>query len=95
MAEPAFNIQYLARLARIDLSATEREQIGPQLASILGYVEKLKQVDISQVEPTAHATPLTNVVRADELSGSLTHHEALSNAPAESTGLFSVPKIVE
>jgi aspartyl-tRNA(Asn)/glutamyl-tRNA(Gln) amidotransferase subunit C len=95
MAEPAFNLQYLARLARIDLSVTEKEQIGPQLASILGYVEKLKQVDVSQVEPTAHATPLTNVVRVDEVSCSLSQQEALSNAPAESDGLFSVPKIVE
>jgi aspartyl-tRNA(Asn)/glutamyl-tRNA(Gln) amidotransferase subunit C len=66
-----------------------------QLAHVLGYIDKLKEVDVSGVEPTAHAFPLINVTRPDEIRPSLTHEEALSNAPAQANGLFMVPKIVE
>jgi aspartyl-tRNA(Asn)/glutamyl-tRNA(Gln) amidotransferase subunit C len=65
------------------------------LNNILGYIEKLKEVDVSQVEPTAHAFPLVNVMRADVVTGSLPHDEALRNAPAKAGGLFVVPKVVE
>jgi aspartyl-tRNA(Asn)/glutamyl-tRNA(Gln) amidotransferase subunit C len=50
---------------------------------------------VSQVEPTAHAFPLVNVMRADVVTGSLPHDEALRNAPAKAGGLFVVPKVVE
>lgn len=90
-----FNIDYVAKLARIDLSPTERAQLGPQLAAILGYVAKLREVNVDGVEPTAHAFPLVNVMRRDEVTGSLSNDEALSNAPSQAGGLFMVPKIVE
>jgi aspartyl-tRNA(Asn)/glutamyl-tRNA(Gln) amidotransferase subunit C len=90
-----FNIQYVARLARISLSPAEEEQFGAQLAGILGYIEKLKQLDVSGIEPTAHAVPMVNVARADLLRPSLSNQEALRNAPAKANGLFIVPKIVE
>lgn len=95
MPESSFDAQYVARLARIHLTETELRHIGSQLTSILGYVEKLKEVDVSHVEPTAHANPMSNVARRDEVQGSLHQQEALSNAPSESSGLFIVPKIVE
>jgi aspartyl-tRNA(Asn)/glutamyl-tRNA(Gln) amidotransferase subunit C len=90
-----FNIQYVARLARIALSPEEEARLGAQLGNILGYIEKLKEVDVTGVEPTAHAFPLVNVVRPDEIQPSLPHDEALRNAPAKASGLFVVPKIVE
>lgn len=90
-----FNIQYVARLARIALSAEEEARLGAQLGNILGYIEKLKEVDVTGVEPTAHAFPLVNVVRPDEVQPSLPHEEALRNAPSRASGLFVVPKIVE
>ena len=90
-----FNIQYVARLARLSLSPAEEEQLGAQLAGILGYIEKLKELDVSGIEPTAHAVPLVNVTRPDEVRPSLPHDEALRNAPAQANGLFIVPKIVE
>ena len=65
------------------------------LGVILEHIEKLKQLDVSNVEPTAHAVPLVNVTRADEVTPSLPHDEALRNAPAKRDGLFIVPKIVE
>jgi aspartyl-tRNA(Asn)/glutamyl-tRNA(Gln) amidotransferase subunit C len=90
-----FDIQYVAHLARLTLTPQEEQKLGAQLAGILGYIEKLKQLDVSLVEPTAHAVPLANVFRPDEIRGSLSNDEALRNAPAKANGLFIVPKIVE
>ncbi len=90
-----FNIQYVANLARVALTPDEELRLGSQLTNILGYIEKLKEVDVSQVEPTAHAFPLVNVMRPDVVTGSLPHDEAMRNAPAKAGGLFVVPKVVE
>ena len=90
-----FDIPYVAHLARIELSPAGEHKLGAQLGNILGYVEKLKELDVSQVEPTAHAVPLANVTRPDEPQPGLTNNEALRNAPAHANGLFIVPKIVE
>jgi len=95
MAESDFNVQYVAHLARIQLSPEEEQKLGAQLAHIIGFVEQLKGLDVSQVESTAHAVPTVNVTRADEQRPSLSHHDALRNAPAQANGLFIVPKIVE
>jgi len=89
------DVKYVAHLARISLSAEEEQKLGTQLGNILGYIEKLKEVDVSGVEPTAHAFPLVNVTRPDEVQPCLPHEEALRNAPAQANGLFMVPKIVE
>ena len=89
------DIKYVAHLARIALSAEEERTLGVQLGNILGYIDKLKEVDVSQVEPTAHAVPLVNVTRPDEVRPSLPHEAALRNAPSQANGLFMVPKIVE
>jgi aspartyl-tRNA(Asn)/glutamyl-tRNA(Gln) amidotransferase subunit C len=89
------DVKYVAHLARLSLTAEEEQQIGAQLGSILGYIEKLKEVDVAGVEPTAHAFPLLNVTRPDAVSPSLPHEDALRNAPAQANGLFRVPKIVE
>ncbi len=89
------DIKYVAHLARLALTPEEEAKIGAQLGSILGYIEKLKEVDVSGVEPTAHAFPLVNVTRPDEVQPSLSNEEALRNAPAKANGLFIVPKIVE
>jgi aspartyl-tRNA(Asn)/glutamyl-tRNA(Gln) amidotransferase subunit C len=90
-----FDVKYVAHLARIALTPEEQEKFGAQLSNILGYIEKLNQLDVSQIEPTAHAVPLVNVFRPDEVRPSLPNEEALRNAPASANGLFMVPKIVE
>ena len=95
MATGEIDVKYVAHLARISLSPAEEQKLGAQIGSILGYIEKLKQLDVSQVEPTAHAVPLINVTRSDEIRPSLPTEEALRNAPAQANGLFLVPKIVE
>jgi aspartyl-tRNA(Asn)/glutamyl-tRNA(Gln) amidotransferase subunit C len=88
-------VKYVAHLARLSLSPAEEERIGAQLGQVLGYIEKLKEVDVTGVEPTAHPFPLVNVTRPDEVRPSISHQEALRNAPAQANGLFIVPKIVE
>ena len=90
-----FDIKYIAHLARLSLTAEEEQKLSAQLSSVLSYIEKLKEVDVSGVEPTAHAFPLVNVTRPDEIKPSLSNEDALRNAPAHSNGLFIVPKIVE
>jgi aspartyl-tRNA(Asn)/glutamyl-tRNA(Gln) amidotransferase subunit C len=95
MAAAEIDIKYVAHLARIALTSDEEKKLAAQLGNILGYIEKLKQLDVSNVEPTAHAVPMVNVTRADEIRPSLSHDEAMRNAPKQASGLFIVPKIVE
>jgi aspartyl-tRNA(Asn)/glutamyl-tRNA(Gln) amidotransferase subunit C len=95
VAAPEIDIKYVAHLARLALTPEEEQKIGGQLGNVLGYIEKLKEVDVSNVEPTAHAFPLVNVTRPDETRPCLTNEEALRNAPVTANGLFMVPKIVE
>ena len=95
MAAAEIDVKYVAHLARISLSPEEEQRLSAQLGNILGYIEKLKEADVSGVEPTAHAFPVLNVTRADESRPSLPNEDALRNAPAKANGLFIVPKIVE
>jgi aspartyl-tRNA(Asn)/glutamyl-tRNA(Gln) amidotransferase subunit C len=95
MAAAEIDVKYVAHLARIALSPEEEQRLSAQLGNILGYIEKLKQADVSGVEPTAHAFPMVNVTRSDETRPSLSNEDALCNAPAKANGLFIVPKIVE
>lgn len=95
MSAGQVNVEYVAKLARLELTPEEKQKFGDQLGHILEHIEKLKQLDVSNVEPTAHAVPLVNVTRADETRPSLPHEDALQNAPAKANRLFMVPKIVE
>ena len=95
MAATEMDVKYVAHLARLSLSPDEEKKFGAQLGQVLGYIEKLNQLDVTGVEPTAHAVPLVNVTRPDETRPSLSNEDALRNAPAKANGLFLVPKIVE
>ena len=88
-------LKHVVELARVDLSPEEESRIEAQFTNILKYVDKLSELNVEGVEPTAHAVPLTNVMRADEVQSSLASSEVLRNAPGQSKGLFVVPKIVE
>jgi aspartyl-tRNA(Asn)/glutamyl-tRNA(Gln) amidotransferase subunit C len=89
------DVAYVAHLARMHLSDAEKETISAQLKNILSYVAKLNELDVSNVQPTAHATPCSNVFRKDEVRPSIDPAKVLANAPDEARGLFIVPKIVE
>lgn len=95
MDKVEIDIKYVAHLARLALTPEEEAKFGAQLGPVLGYVEKLKEVDVSGVEPTAHAVPLVNVTRPDDVRPSMSNEDALRNAPAQANGLFIVPRIVE
>jgi aspartyl-tRNA(Asn)/glutamyl-tRNA(Gln) amidotransferase subunit C len=95
MAAAEIDVKYVAHLARIALSPDEEKKLGAQLGQILGYIEKLRELDVTNVEPTAHAVPMVNVTRTDEIRPSLPHDDALRNAPKSAGGLFIVPQIVE
>ncbi len=90
-----FDVRYTAQLARLHLSEEEIAKFQAQLSQVLTYVEKLEQVDVSGVEPTAHANAVVNVWRADEAHPWFTQQEALANAPRQANGLFIVPKVLE
>lgn len=95
MASSNLDIKYVAHLARIELTPDEEKKLTSQIGNILHYIEKLNKLDVSGVEPTAHAVPLINVTRSDQTGPSLSQEDALRNAPAKANGLFIVPKIVE
>ena len=95
MANNDFDIHYVANLARIALSPDQEARLAAQLGDILGYVKKLEELDVTGVEPMAHAVPLANVLRTDEVQPSIPQEAALANAPKQANGLFVVPKIGE
>jgi aspartyl-tRNA(Asn)/glutamyl-tRNA(Gln) amidotransferase subunit C len=95
MASVEIDVKYVAHLARLRLTPEEEKKLTAQLGNILGYIEKLKELDVANVEPTAHAVPMVNVMRPDGIHPSLPHDDALRNAPRQANGLFIVPKIVE
>jgi aspartyl-tRNA(Asn)/glutamyl-tRNA(Gln) amidotransferase subunit C len=90
-----FDVRYTAQLARLHLSEEEIAKFQTQISQILAYVEKLEQVDVTGVEPTAHANAVFNVFRKDEPRDWFTAKEALANAPREANELFVVPKVIE
>ena len=95
MAPTDFDVKYVAHLARMHLTDAEKEKISAQLKDTLAYVAKLNELDVLKIEPTAHATPLSNVFRQDEVRPSIDLAKVLKNAPEQARDLFIVPKIVE
>ena len=93
--EQRFDVGYVAHLARLHLGDDERARLQGQLEGILGYVEELKQVDVSGVEPMTHAIPVCNVFRADKVAACLDHDAVMGNAPEARQGQFVVPVIIE
>jgi aspartyl-tRNA(Asn)/glutamyl-tRNA(Gln) amidotransferase subunit C len=91
----ARDVEHVARLARLELSAADKERMGRELDGILTYIDKLRAVDTTGVEPTSHAVPVTNVMRDDVPTPSLPLSEALANAPDRHGDLFRVPRIIE
>ncbi|MEI8342612.1 MAG: Asp-tRNA(Asn)/Glu-tRNA(Gln) amidotransferase subunit GatC [Verrucomicrobiota bacterium] len=90
-----FDVRYTAQLARLNLSEEEITRFQAQLSQVLEYVEKLKKVDVTGVEPMAHTYPAFNVFRADESREWFDAKQALANAPREANDLFIVTKVIE
>ncbi len=88
-------VKHIALLSRLELSDEEVKLYTGHLTGILEYVEKLKELDVSGVEPTSHAIPMFNVMREDEVQPSLELEEALKNAPDRQDPFFRVPRVTE
>lgn len=88
-------VAYVAELAHLKLDDAQRQQAADDLARMIGYVDKLGELDTDGVEPMSHAFPVTNVFREDEVRESMEREQVLANAPATKDGCFLVPKTVE
>ncbi len=88
-------IDYVAALAKLDLSQEERESAKKDLGSILEYMEVMNELDTENMEPMSHAFPVTNVFREDVVTNSPDRENLLVNAPVQKDGCFIVPKTVE
>lgn len=92
---PDLNIDHVAKLARLALTAEEKATFAQQLGDVLHHIEQLAKVDVSGVEPSAHAFAVENVWQDDVARSGLPVEAALRNAPAQRDHMIVVPKVVE
>ena len=88
-------IEYVGILAKLELSADEKEQAKKDMGSMLDYIDKLGELDTEGVEPMSHVFPVQNVFREDVVTNGDTRAELLKNAPGEKNGMFTVPRTFE
>ncbi len=88
-------VRHVAHLARLSVTDDEVARYAQQLSRVLTYVEQLNELDTEGVPPTAHALPVSNVLRADELGHPIQQEQALHNAPRQQDGFFRVPKVLD
>jgi aspartyl-tRNA(Asn)/glutamyl-tRNA(Gln) amidotransferase subunit C len=98
MAFTEKDVRYVADLAHLELTEEEVKKYLPQLDSILRYVEKLNELDTSEIEPMAQVTypgSENASFRADEAHKNFSQDQALANAPEQGAGCFKVPRVIE
>jgi aspartyl-tRNA(Asn)/glutamyl-tRNA(Gln) amidotransferase subunit C len=88
-------IDYVAALAKLDLSDEEKEKAKKDLGSILAYMDTMNELDTNNIEPMSHVFPIRNVFREDVVVNEPNRDILLENAPAKKDGCFMVPKTVE
>jgi aspartyl-tRNA(Asn)/glutamyl-tRNA(Gln) amidotransferase subunit C len=88
-------IDKLSRLSMLSFNEEERESIKKDLEKMIGFVDKLKELDTTGVEPTTHMTTAVNNFREDVVGQMLTQQEALKNAPIHDSNFFQVPKVIK
>ena len=88
-------VEHVAHLARLRLSAEELEKMRTDLSAILDHIDLLKEVDVSDIVPTAQVTDLFNVMREDAVRSSLPPKDVLANAPDQREGMFRVKAIFD
>lgn len=89
------DVQHISNLARLTLNSEEVKASQEQLSHILGYIEKLNQLDTEDVHPTSHVIPIRNVTKADDQKDLFERDEILANAPSSEQGYFEVPQVIE
>jgi aspartyl-tRNA(Asn)/glutamyl-tRNA(Gln) amidotransferase subunit C len=88
-------VEKLAHLARLRFPESEKEEIKNDLQRMIVFVEKLKELNLDGVEPLLHMSDEVNVLREDEVKGSVSREEALKNAPLHDEQYFKVPKVIK
>jgi aspartyl-tRNA(Asn)/glutamyl-tRNA(Gln) amidotransferase subunit C len=95
MSNVEIDVAYVAELARLELDSAEKERFQKDMESILGYIEQLNELDVTNIEPTAHAAPMTNVWREDKAGKTFPREKMLENAPATvDEELIKVPQVL-
>lgn len=89
------DVEHVARLARLGLSAEEKKLFTKQLSAILDFANNLKKINTEKIPPTSHAVPLKNVLREDKVIPCQNVDDILANAPDEEQHMFRVPRIIE
>lgn len=88
------DVRHVAVLARLALTDEQVTTLTGELSSILGHIDELSKLDLTDVEPTAHPLEMTDSMRADEPRPGLSQADALRNAPEARDGAFVIPRIV-
>ncbi len=88
-------VDKLAHLARLNFDDTEKQEIKEDLKKMISFVEKINELDVEGVAPVLHMSAEVNVLREDEVKGSVTRAEGLLNAPAANDAFFLVPKVIQ
>jgi aspartyl-tRNA(Asn)/glutamyl-tRNA(Gln) amidotransferase subunit C len=88
-------VDELAQLARLRFDDAEKEAIRNDLQKMVAFVEKLKEIDTTGIEPLLHMGDAANVLRDDEVQGSVSREEALLNSPVADQTFFKVPKVIQ
>ncbi len=88
-------VEKLAHLSRLQFNETEKVEIKNDLQRMIGFVEKLNELNLDTVEPMLFMSDEVNVLRDDEIKGSITREEALKNAPFHDGQFFKVPKVIK
>ncbi len=95
MAVTIKDVEHIARLAKLKFSDSEKEKLQTELNSILGYIDKLNELDLENVEPLENVNDTENVFREDVTGPCLSKEEALKNAPSKTDNFFKVPKVLD
>lgn len=88
-------IDKLSLLARLEIKPDEKDKLRDDLQQMIGFIEKLQELDTTGIEPLMHLTEEMNVLRADEVKGSVSREEALQNAQLKDNSFFMVPKVIK
>ena len=88
-------IDKLATLAKLKFDVEEKQAIKKDLQNMLGFIDKMNELDTTGVQPLLHMTSNVNIMRADEIVGSITNEEALQNASTKNAPFFIVPKVIK
>jgi aspartyl-tRNA(Asn)/glutamyl-tRNA(Gln) amidotransferase subunit C len=88
-------VDKLAHLARLKFNEEEKQEIKKDLEKMIAFVEKLDELKLDDVEPLLHMSDEVNVLREDEVKGSVSREEALKNAPLHDDQFFKVPKVIK